>query len=273
VNRRRSFFRLALFWAFSIIAAAGCISNAPVAESKPAVTVLIAASTADAVKEIAQQFTEKTGQQVVLSPGASNALAQQILSGAPADVFLSAAQSWADEIEKAGLAVDQRPLLRNALVLVVPKGNPANVQSPADLLQDAVERVALAGENVPAGKYADQALKSLDLGEKLAAAGKIVRGSDVRATLNYIERGEVEAGIVYSTDAIASTQVKVVHTFDESLHDKVVYPVVLIRQKNSSAPGKEFFDYLISPDAAAVFRKAGFLPLTPSAETQSAGGT
>lgn len=262
--------RLILLSAFLAALSAGCNSAAPTNDSKPAITVLIAASMASAVEDIARQFTEQTGQRVVVSPGASNALAQQILSGAPADVFLSAAQNWADEIEKAGLAAQQRPLFRNALVLVVPQGNPAGVHAPYDLLKAEVERIALAGEHVPAGKYADQALKSLDLAEKLADAGKIVRGLDVRATLNHIERGEVEAGIVYATDALISTQVEVVHTFEESLHDKVVYPVVLLRRTDHSTPGREFFEYLNSPDAAAVLRKAGFLPLTSSAEAQQA---
>jgi molybdate transport system substrate-binding protein len=225
--------------------------------------LLAAASTTEAMQEVAALFEKKSGAKVEINPGASNALAQQIIAGAPADVFLSANEKWADEVKKHRLAAEARPLLGNRLAIVVPRGNPAGVRSPADLTADSVKQVALAGEQVPAGFYADQALKSLDLAAKLAEAKKIVRGADVRITLSYVERGEVEAGIVYATDARISDKVETVYTFDPATHDALVYPAVLVKRDGAepAAAAREFFEFLFSAEAGAVFRRHGFLPV------------
>jgi molybdate transport system substrate-binding protein len=142
-------------------------------------------------------------------------------------------------------------------VLVVPKGNPAMVQKPEDLLESRVKKIALAGENVPAGKYADQALKKLKLFDELAAAGKFARGQDVRNALQFVETGEAEAGIVYSTDANGSS-VQVVYEFDPSLHDKIVYVLLLLKHGDQNPNAKAFFDYAQSAAARDVFSAAGF---------------
>ena len=117
-------------------------------------------------------------------------------------------------------------LLTNQLVIVVPSGNPGDVREPKDLLSDKVKKIALAGEKVPAGMYAEQALTKLDLLPQLTAAQKIVRGQDVRNTLSFVERGEAEAGIVYSTDVRIASGVTTAHEFDASLHDEIVYVLV-----------------------------------------------
>jgi molybdate transport system substrate-binding protein len=234
---------------------AGCASETPGAA--PAVTVLAAASTAEAIEEVAQRFHDATGIEVRVSGGPSNALARQIESGAPADLFLSASVEWAEAVGPHAAAT--KPLLSNRLVLVVPKGNPAGVRTPEDLLSDRVGRVALAGEGVPAGRYADAALKSLGLSEKLGQ-DRIARGHDVRATLAFAERGEAEAGIVYATDAAASDRVEVVHMFDPSLHPPIVYPVVLLKAGPAGEAGRRFFEYVDTDEAQEVFRRHGFLP-------------
>lgn len=245
---------------------AGCDddrSNAPAATQAGGdeVTALVAASTTDAVKELADRFQKRHGTKVKISPGPSNQLATQIINGAPADVFLSANPKWAAAVTAEGLSLAHRDLLTNGLVIVVPKGNPAGAKGPADLAGGRVRRVALAGENVPAGTYAEQALKAAGIYQALVDGKKLARGHDVRATLAYVERGEAEAGVVYSTDAAISKAVETVFTFDPSSHEKIVYPRVLLKDAERNDPARRFYDYLGSPEAAEVFRKYGFTVL------------
>jgi molybdate transport system substrate-binding protein len=243
----------------------GCGDGGP-PNTNGRVTLLAAASTADVVTEVAKAFKEETSIDVVISSGASNTLATQIIEGAPADVFLSANQKWADALKDKGLVEKSQPLLTNRLVLIVPKGNPDKVAAPADLAAPQVGKLALAGENVPAGMYADQALRALGLLEKLAQAKKIVRGQDVRVALTYVETGEASAGIVYATDAKISRKVEVVYTFPRETHDEMVYPVVLLKHSAENAAALWFFDYLCGDAAAAVFERHGFARLNREAE-------
>ncbi len=232
--------------------------EARAADAQATVTILAAASAKDAVEEVAKAFEKDGAAKVRVSPGASNVLANQIINGAPADLFLSANPQWADKVKSEGLAADLRPLLSNTLVIVVPKLNPANVSKPKDLTTDAVKKVALAGEKVPAGTYAQQALEALALYQQLSLDKKIVRGEDVRATLTYVERGEADAGIVYATDAKASRKVDVVYTFDRKLHDKIIYPLVLTKQGKQNPAAVKFFEFLQSKSATGIFKKYGF---------------
>lgn len=221
-------------------------------------TVLAAASTVGALEEIAEIFQREHGANVQLSSGPSNALASQILAGAPADVYLSANVRWADAVQEQGLAEKTRPLLSNKLVLIVPEGNPAGIRTPADLLTSRLKKLAVAGENVPAGLYAEQALRSLDLYEPLVERYKIARGHDVRVTLSYVERGEADAGIVYATDALISKRVDAVYVFPPSSYEKIVYPVVLLRQDPPNPAARKFYEYLLSGTARQVFHQFGF---------------
>jgi molybdate transport system substrate-binding protein len=164
---------------------AGSHDKMSTAESN-SITVYIAASTQDAVKAAADSFHKDTGIEVKLSAAGSNTLANQIVNGAPADLFLSADEEWADFVKDKGFAAQTRQLLGNRLVLAVPQKNPAGIKTPDDLLSAKVERVAIAGENVPAGIYAKQSLTALKLYDKLVQDKKIVRGKDVRATLNRV---------------------------------------------------------------------------------------
>ena len=224
-------------------------------ETRP-VLVLAAASTADAVREVADAFGRETKVKVEVSAAGSNALAKQILAGAPADLFLSASREWADVVKQAGLAVESRDLLTNDLVLIVPRGNPAAVASPADLTGVTIRRVALAGAAVPAGKYAEQSLRMAGVYDALVATDRVARGEDVRQALAYVETGEAEAGVVYASDAAASDKVEIVYTFPADSHALIVYPLVLL--KRGGGDGRAFYDFLQSDAAAAVFRERGF---------------
>ncbi len=231
---------------------------APESKQEGKVLFLAAASTTGAVTDIAELYKRETGVEVTVSTGPSNALAQQIISGAPADVFLSANPKWADAVSEKDLAADRRDVLGNSLVIVVPKGNPAGVTSPEDLTGEKVKHVALAGEKVPAGIYAEEALRSAKTYEKLTEQGKIVRGHDVRITLGYVEAGETQAGVVYATDALSSGKVEVVYSFPEGSHSPVTYPLVLIKRNENSKEAKRFFEFLQSVKALNVFTDHGF---------------
>ncbi|MDX1945896.1 MAG: molybdate ABC transporter substrate-binding protein [Pirellulaceae bacterium] len=224
------------------------------------VTISAAASTKEAVEMLAEQFQRSNQAEVRVNLGPSSGLTTQIVAGAPADLFLSASQEWADKVRAAGLAADEKQLLTGKLVLVVPRGNPAEIREPRDLLQPAVKKVALAGENVPAGKYADQALAKLSLLEPLTREGRIARGQDVRSALGYVERGEAEAGIVYSTD-VAAAAVEVVHAFDPALHDEIVYVLVLLKRGDQNRAARQFFDFLQAAEANDVYQRLGFAKL------------
>lgn len=219
--------------------------------------LLAASSTGDAVTELAALYTQQHGVDVKVTPGGSNALANQIMAGTPGDLFLSAHEKWAQVVVDKGLSEATRPLLTNQLVIVVPKGNPAAITSPADLLSEKLERLALAGEKVPAGIYAEQALKHAGVLEALTASGRIVRGQDVRLTLGYVEAGEVQAGIVYASDVRASDKVEIACTFPAEAHERVVYPLVLLKSQQP-AVAKAFYDWLASDEALAIFEKHGF---------------
>lgn len=246
--------RLLVILSLAVVCSA-CTPNRGV-PARQEVLISAAASTQEVVESLGAAFEKKTGVKVKVNSGASSSLANQILSGAPADLFLSANREWAAKVADAGLAKSQHALLTNDLVIVVPKGNPAAVMSPVDLTSEKVQRVALAGDKVPAGIYAEQALTKLRLYDQLQQQGKLVRGQDVRSALSYVERGEADAGSVYSTDARVSDMVEVVYTFDAQLHDEIVYVLVVLDRSNDAA--QQFAEFLLSDDVRAIYEAAGF---------------
>jgi molybdate transport system permease protein len=244
--------------AVAALAVLGTVGCARSRDPQAPVLILAAASTRDAVQEIAADFTQQTGVGVQVSPEDSGKLATQIAHGAPADLFLSANEKWADYVRDQGLALEMKPLLGNNLVLIVPQGNRARVHAPEDLTGTAVKRVALAGPTVPAGIYARQALTNLKLLPELEKENKIATGENVRVTLTYVERGEAEAGIVYGSDARLTDRVEVVYRFAAATHEPIVYPLVLLKAAEKSGAARRFYDYLQGPAAAGVFEKYGF---------------
>ena len=225
------------------------------------IIVSAAASTQEIMATLASSFSAESHVQVKVNAGPSNGLANQIIEGAPADLFLSANRQWAMAVREAGLAEDAVDLVTTGLVMVVPQGNPAGVEEPVDLSSTRVTRIALAGEHVPAGKYAHQALTKLGLLDTLAQSGKIARAQDVRGALAFVERGEAEAGIVYSTDARVAGSVEIVHTFNPQLHDEIAYVLVLLKHGAEDLAARELFHYLQSAAANVVYEKAGFTRL------------
>ena len=233
------------------------VSAAPLAAEE--VTVYAAASLTDALKDVAQGFEAKTGHKVVFNLGASNDLVRQIKAGAPADVLFSADKAQMDGLEAAGLirAADRVDVLSNILVVVVPTSRSARMGQPRDLL--AVKRLALADpEAVPAGVYARTWLESISLWDELK--DKVIPTLNVRATLSAVESENVDAGIVYRTDAAVSKRVKVAFEVPRDQGPAIVYPLAPLTGSRKPATA-ELVRYLTSAPAREVYRRYGFIVL------------
>ena len=240
-----------------LMASVGCA-----AAKEPPIRIFAAASTREAVERIGQTFQEQTGLAVETSFGASSTLARQIERGADADLFLSADETWADFLADKGLIDRRRDLLSNRLVVIVPVKSTAKIQSLDDLAGPGITRLALACPQVPAGTYAQEALIHAGIWDRLQ--DRVIEGGDVRQALAYVDREEAEAGIVYTTDVIGSSKVRVVLEVDSRLHAPIRYPLVLIRREQERPSAGRFYDYLASPEAREVFRDAGFAVLPKS---------
>lgn len=238
----------------------GC-SN-PQRSDVPTVVILGAASTKDLLEEISAAAEDSLdgAVKIEISTGPSHALAQQILSGAPADLYVSANRKWAEAIEAADMASESVDWLANRIVVIVPAKSELKINSLENLTSDQVKRVAIAGENVPAGIYAKQALSYYELWDPLNASGKIIRGHDVRSTLAYAERGEVDAAIVYATDARLTDQVRVIAELEPDSHSPVVYPLVKLRSA-AYAP-KQVYQFFLSDAARKIAESYGFQALS-----------
>jgi len=229
------------------------------------VIVFAAASLKEALDEQARQFASGTGNKVVVSYGASNALAKQIEAAAPADVFISADLDWMDYVGQRNLLAPgtRIDLLRNALVLVAPSSSTTALRiAPGFGLAAALGTGKLAMANpdsVPAGKYGKNALEKLGVWTNVEK--QVARAENVRAALALVSRGEAPFGIVYSTDALADKGVKIVDTFPPDTHPPIVYPAAVLASGKSAA-ARPLLDYLRSPAARAVWDKYGF-GLTP----------
>jgi len=238
-------------------------SSPPDGKAKPTVTVYAASSTTDVVTALAKQFETEYGAKFRLNFASSSTLARQIEAGASADVFFSADQEWMDYLQQRGLIQTSTrcDVVGNTLVLVAPADKALDL--PQGLSPQWAARFSgrlAVGDpgHVPVGKYAQEALENLGLYDGLKA--HLIPSESARSALVLVERGEVAAGIVYSTDAKASVKVKVVATFPESSHRPIRYPIAL--GKGAIRAAAEFLTYLGGPDAAAVFSAHGFIPLS-----------
>ncbi|MEP6822204.1 MAG: molybdate ABC transporter substrate-binding protein [Chthoniobacterales bacterium] len=224
-------------------------------------TVHAAASLTDAMKEIAAVYEKESGDKLQLNLGASSMLARQIEEGAPADVFLSADEAKMDALEKKGLLVagTRRSLLSNTLVIIVPANAKLLPERAADLAKPEFKRLALAEtQTVPAGIYARESLQRLGLWEKLK--DRVVPTENVRATLAAVESGNVDAGIVYRTDALMAKKAKVAAEIPAADTPKISYPLAVLQSSREPERARKLADYLASPPAQKIFAKFGFLP-------------
>jgi molybdate transport system substrate-binding protein len=234
----------------------------PVTARADGLTVFAAASLTDALRDVAASWQRAGHAPPRLVFGASSSLARQIEEGAPADLFASADSRWMDEVARHGLIASgtRRDLLGNTLVLVVPANRPTHMAivpgfDLAALLGPAGRLAVGDPRHVPAGIYAEQALRRLGVWGSVAA--RLAPAADVRAALLLVERGEAPAGIVYATDAAVAPGVTVAGTFPATSHDPIVYPFALTR-RGDTAEGRALLTFLATPEARAVFARRGF---------------
>jgi molybdate transport system substrate-binding protein len=223
--------------------------------------VFAAASLTDALREISAEYEKTaTGDKPVLNLGASSTLARQIQEGAPADLFLSADEAKMDGLEKRKLLLPgtRRSVLSNTLVVVVPVDSNLKISGPADLAAASVRAIAIAEpQSVPAGIYAKEYLKRKGLWNKVI--DRVVPTENVRAALAAVESGNVDAGIVYKTDAGISKKVRIAYEVPKAEAPNISYPFAVLADSERKEAARRFLDFLISPPSLAVFRKYGFL--------------
>lgn len=223
-------------------------------------TVSAAVSLKDAFTEIGELYKKKTGKTVNFNFGASGALQKQIETGAPVDVFASAGEKQMDELAAKKLidADSRKDFARNKLVLIVPQNSVLNLETFDGLSDLRVQKIAVGNpKTVPAGQYTEQFFEKNNL--KNALQSKLIFAEDVRQVLDYVVRGETDAGIVYATDAkSADGKIKIVATASETDHDPILYPLALIKDGKQKQNAKEFSDLVLSAEGQAILQKYGF---------------
>jgi len=230
------------------------------------ITVSAAISLKNVFEEIGKTFMQKyPGTKVVFNFGGSGDLARQIESGAPVDVFASAAQKDMNDIEKKDLiaANSRKDFARNGVVLVKPANSTIPLHTIADLQKKAIKKIVIGNpKTVPAGRYAEQALRHFNLWDTIR--DKLVFAENVRQALDYVARDEVDAGLVYSTDAmVRSKEVKVVMKLPEESHQPVVYPIGVIKGTKEESFSRAFVDLVVSPEGQQILNKYGFIAAKP----------
>ncbi|QGX64741.1 molybdate ABC transporter substrate-binding protein [Bacillus sp. ms-22] len=234
-------------------------SSSSVNSKKTELVISAAASLQDALKEIESAYVDDHPN-VTLSNnfGSSGALKQQIAQGAKADLFFSAAEEPFDELVQSG-DIDQdhiKAAIQNELVLIVPKEGSSSIKTFRDI-QHVKGKIALGTpESVPAGTYAKEIFTKLNIWDQVKK--NTVYGKDVRQVLSYVETGNVEAGVVYKTDALVSKKVKIVDEANQDMHSPIIYPVGIVKETEHLEEAKAFFQYLQSDTAASIFKKYGF---------------
>lgn len=242
--------------ALLIGSAALAASGARAAGAAP--LVLAAASLQESLNAAADAWARRGHSRPILSFAASSALARQVAAGAAADLFISADEPWMDDLQRRRLIVPQSraSFLGNRLVLVGAQG----IRFSGDIAAIiGSRRLAVADpDSVPAGRYAKAALEKLGLWQRVQR--QVVRGESVRAALAFVERGAAPLGIVYATDALASSHVELLRTFPANSHPPIRYPLARLTRSTSSE-AEPFRRFLLSAEGRAIFRRFGFLPL------------
>ncbi len=227
------------------------------------ITLSVAVSLKDAVEELGRGFMAvRPGVRLRYNFGASGDLQKQIEAGAPIDLFLSAAQRQMDELEKQNLIIpaSRRAFARNALVVIKPADSRVDITKPADLLDPRVARIVIGNpKSVPAGQYAEESLRTLGLWDRLQP--KLIFSENVRQALDYVARGEVDAGFVYTTDVAARAQgVKEAFRPPDDSCRPVTYPGAVVAASKQAALARTFLDLLGGAEGRAVLGRFGFQP-------------
>lgn len=233
------------------------VATSPVA--KVNLIVSAAASLKDAMNELKDVYNkEATNVNITYNFGSAGSLQQQIENGADVDLFISAAQKQMDALKDKELLEDEtkKNLLGNSLVLIVPKDSELSVNFE-ELVGDKVKKLALGEpKSVPIGQYTEEVFSKLNIVEKVKV--KSVYGKDVKEVLTWVETGNVDAGIVYETDAKVSQKVKKVAEAPEGSHRPIVYPASVIKASKNKEAARSYLNFLSGEKGKEVFEKYGF---------------
>ncbi|MCE7794030.1 molybdate ABC transporter substrate-binding protein [Salipaludibacillus sp. CUR1] len=235
-----------------IISLAGCGQE----NEKTEIHVLTAASMTPAMNELKELY-ESENPYITIVPvyGGSGQLKDQISQGAPADVFLSAALRWMEELNEAEVVSEFENLLINELVAVSHMQNDFKMEGLDGLLNDSVDTVGIGDPaTVPAGEYAKQAIEAAGIWEEVE--DKLVFASDVRQVLTYVETGNVDVGVVYETDVYELENIRIDYTLNN--HEPIIYPVGFLANSNHPEEVREFYEWLKTTEALNVFESYGF---------------
>lgn len=237
---------------------AGCKCDAGKAAPVPLFGVA-ATSLTDVLPKVASAWQVKGNPGAAFTFDATSRIAALLESGSPADLFFSADERWMGELDRKGLLVHETrcELGENSLVLVVSRDAKELPTSPRDLAElGSVRHLAMSGEEVPSGRYAQAALTAMQLWTPLEP--KVVRADNVRATLEWVARGEAEAGIVFLTDAQVEPRVKVAFTFPRDSHPRIVVTAAVLAASTRQEEARSFLRFALG-EGQTLFRDAGFL--------------
>jgi len=235
--------------------------NLSPAEPPNEITVSAAISLKNAFEEIGKTFEEKRpGTKIRFNFGASGDLTRQIEAGAPVDVFASAAQKDMDVIDQKGFITPgtRTNFMGNSIVLVKPGVSRIRMESLEDLRKAEVKKIVIGNpKTVPAGRYAEEVLRYLKLWE--AVKEKLVFAEHARQVLDYVARNEVDAAMVYSTDAmIRPKEVRVVLKAPGNSHPPIVYPIAVVKGSKNQLLAREFIALVLSIEGKTILNKYGF---------------
>lgn len=252
---------LVLILSLTLALLCGCSAPAEQSSDEPVeLFVSAAASLTDVFQEIAESYkTVAPNVTLTFTFDSSGTLQTQIEEGAPADVFVSAAQKQMKALDEEGLVLSDsiKDLLVNKVVLIVPAASTLDITSFEDVTTDKVSMVAIGEASVPVGQYTEEIYTYLGTWDAVKAKANF--GTNVRAVLGWVEGGDVDCGIVYATDAASSgDKVKVVCEAPEGSHKPVVYPAAVLKNAAHPEEAQAFVDYLSSDEAVAAFEAAGF---------------
>ena len=228
------------------------------------ITVSAAISLKEAFAELGKAFEAgQKGARVQFNFGASGDLVRQILAGAPVDVFASAGLKEMDELDRKGLTAPGTRVnfAGNTVVLAIPTASTLRLEAFSDLTRKEVKKIAIGNpQTVPAGRYTEQVLRGLQLWETLK--DKLVFAENVRQVLDYVARGEVDAGLVYATDALTrARELKKILPAPEGSHQPVVYPVAAVKGSKNEGLARAFIAWVISSEGKRIFERYGFKTL------------
>lgn len=248
-------------WIVAMVVLAACVGAADAFAQEA--TFSVAISMKEAVQDLGRAFTaSRPGVTLRYNFGASGELQKQIEAGAPIDLFISAAQRQMDELERKQLVVSasRRVFARNVLTVIKPADSRVDLARPSDLLGAGVGRIVVGNpKTVPVGLYAEESLRALGLWDRVQP--KLVLAENGRQALDYVARGEVEAGFVYTTDAVVGgPRVKQAFRPAEDTYRPVLYPVAAVAGARQAALAQAFIDLLVSREGQAVLQRHGFQP-------------